>query len=339
MNIFYKLLKANRLIKNHTIKFLGVWFLHVTRKRHLYVNLDPVLLCNLKCRMCYFSDPNNPKASSEKMTTKDAERIASLIFKQTLKLQVGCGAEPTVSKNYIEIIEIAKKKYSVPLVSLTTNANLLNEKSILRLIESGLDEITISLHGVHKEKYEYFMQNASYEKFLNNIRTIDKLKKEKKSATPHIRINYTVNSDNLDDISDFYDVFGDVNITTLQVRPIREIGNSDYNNFSIDERLDDFIKIRKKLITQSKLHNVTFLSPDLESLTSENTDNSSSIITDSVYRYISPLVFWEKDFDWKNQTYFQYCKKRKWAKYLLKSAFTRKKKLEMSKEHLNYDVL
>ena len=52
----YKLLKLNRKIKNYRIKFIAIWLLHVLNKRYLAVNLDPVLACNLRCKMCYFTD-------------------------------------------------------------------------------------------------------------------------------------------------------------------------------------------------------------------------------------------------------------------------------------------
>jgi len=52
----YTLLKLNRYLKNHRIKFLGLFLLHKLDKRYLAVHFDPVNTCNLRCKMCYFTD-------------------------------------------------------------------------------------------------------------------------------------------------------------------------------------------------------------------------------------------------------------------------------------------
>ena len=105
----------------------------------------------------------------------DIELIAETIFKRALKLQIGCGTEPTLYKGLAKIVALGKQ-YKVPYISITTNANLLDEAKIETLLKAGLDEFTISLHGVHKESYEAFMKKASYEKFHNAFKAFEKLK-------------------------------------------------------------------------------------------------------------------------------------------------------------------
>ena len=85
------------------------------------------------------------------------------------------------------------KRHKVPYISIITNANLLTEEKIEDLLKAGLDEFTISLHGVHKESYENFMKKASYEKFHNAFRAFAKLKSKYDFK---VRINYTFNKDN-----------------------------------------------------------------------------------------------------------------------------------------------
>lgn len=65
MNI-YKILKLNNLIKNHRIKFFGLWLLNVANQRYLSIQFDPVLACNLKCKMCYFTDKEYVKKKHER---------------------------------------------------------------------------------------------------------------------------------------------------------------------------------------------------------------------------------------------------------------------------------
>jgi MoaA/NifB/PqqE/SkfB family radical SAM enzyme len=61
MKNIYFLFKVNRLIKSFRIKSLGIYFLHLFGKRYYGIFLDPVYACNLRCRMCYFSDEEKRK--------------------------------------------------------------------------------------------------------------------------------------------------------------------------------------------------------------------------------------------------------------------------------------
>jgi hypothetical protein len=54
----YKLLKFNQKIKNHRIKFFGIWLLSVLNKRYLAIQFDPVLACNLRYK-CVISPTMN----------------------------------------------------------------------------------------------------------------------------------------------------------------------------------------------------------------------------------------------------------------------------------------
>ena len=66
----YKLLKINKLIKNHRIKFLGLYLLHFFNKRYLAINLDPIMACNLRCKMCYFTDKEYLKTLKGNLTSE-----------------------------------------------------------------------------------------------------------------------------------------------------------------------------------------------------------------------------------------------------------------------------
>ncbi len=154
----------NRFIRSERLKKAGIFFLHSTKKRYIGIFLDPVLACNLRCRMCYFSDEEKRKQFKGKLTAEELTKIADAFYHRALKLQIGCGAEPTLYPHNADIIRQAKEK-NVPYISMTTNGNLLDEDTTEDFIVAGLNEITLSLHGVNKESYEYFMPGASYETF------------------------------------------------------------------------------------------------------------------------------------------------------------------------------
>lgn len=331
MNI-YKLLQLNRKIKSHRIKFFGLWLLHKFNKRYLAVNLDPVMACNLRCKMCYFTDADYVKTLKGQFKPEELEQVAKTIFKRALKLQIGCGTEPTLYKNLPEIVKLGKQ-YGVPYISLTTNANLLNEESIEALLKAGLNEFTISLHGVTKESYEGFMNKASYKKFHNAFNAFQKLKSKYKFE---VRINYTFNKDNFYELSELFKHFNGESFDLLQIRPIRKIGNTEYNDFDFESLREDYPKVIQEIRANCKANNITLLA-SIE-IPKKSDINSSSLIFDYTFCYVSPNNLWKNGFDWKNETFNQYSKRIGWSKQLFSNIFKSEKELKSLSNRLNYEV-
>lgn len=331
MNI-YRLLQLNRRIKNHRIKFLGLFLLHKFNKRYLAVNLDPVMACNLRCKMCYFTDEDYLKTLKGQFTDEDLDKVAKAIFSRALKLQIGCGTEPTLFKNLARIVELGKQ-YKVPYISITTNANLLNEEKIEELLKAGLNEFTVSLHGVNKESYENFMKKASYEKFQSAFKAFSKLKSKYNFK---VRINYTFNKDNFYELSDFFDHFKADNFDILQIRPIQKIGNTEYNDFDISSLKDDYPLLIQSIRKTCKQNNIVLMAPnDLSNLSNEN---QSSLIFDYTFCYVSPNNFWKEGFNWRAESFNDFSRRIAWSQTLFSNVFKSKAKLRSLSNKLNYEI-
>lgn len=331
MNI-YKLLKLNRIIKNHRIKFLGLYILHKLNKRYLAVNIDPVMACNLRCKMCYFTDADYVKTLKGQFKEEELEHVANTIFKRALKLQVGCGTEPTLYKHLDKIIALGKQ-HNVPYISLTTNANLLTEDKIENLLKAGLNEFTISLHGVTKESYESFMKKASYEKFHNAFKAFEKLKK---SYDFKVRINYTFNKDNFYELSEFFNHFNGKSFDILQIRPIQRIGNTEYNDFDLESLRKDYPALKNEIMQQCKSNNILLMAPN--EIPRKGEINTSSFIFDYTFCYISPNKFWKEGFHWKEESFNDFSKRIGWSKQLWQNIFASQKKLITRSNKLNYEI-
>lgn len=330
---YYKLIKLNNLIKNPRLKILGILIFHLLKKRYISVQFDPVNACNLRCKMCYFTDKDYVKKLKGIFPKQDLPLLSKAILKRALKLQIGCGTEPTLYKNLDEIFKIAHQA-KVPYISMTTNANLLEKEQLINWVKYGLNEITVSLHGINKKSYENFMGKGNFERFLLSLEHITEVKKEFPDFK--LRINYTFNEDNFEELKDFWVVFKDINIDYLQIRPIDKIGNTEYNNFSLTKILPLYESVIQKLNKNN--NNTTIIAPKLERLV-DNMQSINSITQPFTYCYISPLAFWHEDFNWKKETYNEYCKRKKWSLKLIKLIFAKKSTIQLlQNKTLNYDI-
>jgi len=331
MNI-YRLLRLNKRIKNHRIKFLGLFLLHKFNKRYLAVNLDPIMACNLRCKMCYFTDEDYVKTLKGQFNDDDLKVIAKSIFDRALKLQIGCGTEPTLYKNLVKIVELGKQ-HNVPYISITTNANLLDEEKIEALLKAGLDEFTVSLHGVTKESYENFMKKASYEKFQNVFKAFSKLKSKYEFK---VRINYTFNKDNFYELSNFFKHFNANSFDILQLRPIQNIGNTEYHDFDISTLAVDYVELIQSFKATCRQNNIILMAPN--NLPSLSVENQSSFIFDYTFCYISPNKFWKEGFNWREESFNNFSKKIGWSQILFSNIFKSKRQLRSLSNRLNYEI-
>lgn len=335
MNGVYRLLKYNRFVENHRVKFAALWVADVLGIRYISVRLDPVIDCNIRCQMCRFSNEDWRKNNYGMLKKEEVDRIAKMLFPKAIQLVIGCEAEPTLYKNYIDILTTAKN-YGIPYVSVVTNAQLLTPNHIDKMITHKLDELIISTHGVKKETYEKLMVRASFDKLLGALETIESVKKRRGSAIPVLRINYTVNQENLGELIDFFAVFGKYDVKVLQVRPIVDLGSIAYPHKNLSNILGEYSKIIGRLAAECKERGVIFLSNTTDPTFSKTSMAAS--ISDEVLRYVSPHRFWKDDFDWRNESYKAYCKKTSWRWHLIKSMLTSAKNLNKWKTRMAYDI-
>lgn len=300
---------------------LGLWVFHVLGKRYIGIFLDPVLSCNLRCRMCYFSDEEKRKSLKGSFRYEEMEVIARKLFHRALKLQVGCGAEPTLHKDFVKVIALGKK-YQVPYISLTTNGNLLTRELLFEAVESGLDELTLSAHGFTRETYERLMTNADFERFTELLANVAEVKKRYPQFK--LRINYTINNDNFEELGRIWEVAGEV-LDILQLRPVQKIGESAYQDFDLSRIYARYDEIIRPVIEECHRRNIACIVPDKKNiLVLEENKEVDNRLEKFTYCYVSPNFCWQEDFDYHSQSFESYTRRHHWGRMLLGKVFGRK---------------
>ncbi len=119
-----------------------------------YIRLSITDVCNFKCGYCL---PNGyQKDNSDNRKFLSAEEIGRLA-KGLSELGV-CkirltGGEPTVRKDFFDIIKILKNKTGIKKTVITTNGYRL-DKIADQIAESGLDGINISIDSLNRETFK-----------------------------------------------------------------------------------------------------------------------------------------------------------------------------------------
>lgn len=328
-----------------SVKLLGLATMHALGRRTIGIFIDPNSGCNLQCKMCYFSDPKRRSeiVKGGIMSDEDIDKVEKALFHRALKLQIGCGTEPTLFPRLQQLVERAKRA-GIPYISLTTNGQLLvdNPRLSLRgLVEAGLCEITLSMHGTSKEVYEELMPGARFEKLVTLIAILTEIKRDFPEFK--IRVNYTVNSLNITDLYDgkFWRLWNTVKPDIIQLRPVQNMGDSAWQDFDLTPLKENYNCSFGEMAEVCRKNGITLLAPTLAQIDSVATlqDGTSAIIEDFSYCFVSANQCYKQDFDINSDTYERYHKRHRTAWNLVKAAFKGKKaRARHASKKLNYTV-
>ncbi len=315
----------------------GIWAYHLLGKRYYGVFLDPVLACNFRCRMCYFSDPVKRSSMKGVLTKTQIDKIAWSLFHRAMKLQIGCGAEPSLDANLAYIVKLGRE-YKIPFISVTSNGHLITMDKLRELAGEGLDELTLSMHGATKETYESLMVNGCFDRFKELLADFAEVHKAYPSLK--LRINYTVNADNVEELALLPELLDGIPVETIQLRPVQEIGNSDYTNFSLDKIASCYDSVIEPLIIKCKKRGITIIVPTKQNISclEEESDDGDQRIEKATYFYVSPKNCWRSGYDYNEYRFEEYCKRNKIGMELFKSVFSKTKSKKEFTKKMNYTV-
>jgi radical SAM protein with 4Fe4S-binding SPASM domain len=154
--------------------------------------------CNLNCFMC----PRNCT-----MIPKDTGWFDPAIIKQisgsfrtASYTGLAGNGEPFLHPHLYDILKTIRRYGSVP--SIVTNGTLLSEEWIRRLIDLGPGILTVSFDGGTKETFEAIRTGASFDRIIDSLRLLSRLKQEKRTPFPVLNFLVCIMKENKDELVD-----------------------------------------------------------------------------------------------------------------------------------------
>ena len=153
--------------------------------------LSPV--CNFNCKMCYIHrSPNSREALLGEKDTAWWLNVAREARSRGMLLLLLTGGEPMLRPDFDEIYRECKKLGL--LVSVNTNATLIDEDKLRLFYEYPPHKVSVTLYGALSETYGKLCGNPSaYQKVVDSIY-------ELKKAGVNLKLNYSITPDNVADI-------------------------------------------------------------------------------------------------------------------------------------------
>lgn len=153
----------------------------------LLVDIELSSVCNLKCPMCYtitdeFKRQVNVTLMGWELYTKIIDEIGGKIPAIRLSLR----GEATLHPKFVEAIRYAKDR-GIKEVSTLTNGGKLTLPYFQKMVEAGIDWITISVDGTG-ESYERVRKPLKFDDLLDKIKAIKQYKEEHGLKRPVIKV-------------------------------------------------------------------------------------------------------------------------------------------------------
>tara|TARA_Y100001935_G_scaffold244775_1_gene237587 strand:+ start:1370 stop:2359 length:990 start_codon:yes stop_codon:yes gene_type:complete len=140
-----------------------------------YIRLSITDVCNFKCGYCLPNGYQINKSDNRKFLhleeIKRLTKVFSRLGVQKIRLT---GGEPTVRKDFFEIIRILKNETGIKKVVITTNGYNLDKKAKM-LIDSGLNGINISIDSLDRNTFKNITGHDRLPEILKGIQNLQDL--------------------------------------------------------------------------------------------------------------------------------------------------------------------
>lgn len=157
--------------------------------RPFILTVEPTNICNLKCPLCFTGNGKMSRRAGlmDFDTFKNLlDSTGDLLFYLLLYQQ----GEPFINKKFLRFVEYAKRKRI--FVTTSTNGHYLTPETARQTVASGLDSIIVSVDGFEQSTYAQYRVGGNLEKVKQGIEFLVREKRQQKSETPVIYLQFIV---------------------------------------------------------------------------------------------------------------------------------------------------
>lgn len=201
------------------------------------IMIEPTNICNLHCPLCP-TGAGLIKREKGYISFNNFKKVFLPYSKYAFHLRLWNWGEPLLNNDLPEIISFAKSKNL--FVNVSTNSSFLNKDISKKIIDSGLDELIISLDGASKETYKNYRKGGDFEKIIDSIKFLTSYKKKIKKLTPYIKLQFIIMKYNEHEIEKIKILSKKLGVDELI---FKTVGIMDY---SLKEDIKKYLPINKK---------------------------------------------------------------------------------------------
>jgi MoaA/NifB/PqqE/SkfB family radical SAM enzyme len=186
------------------------------------ITVELTFRCNLSCQMCPLDVPRVmynrsnheyvAERKKEEMTTPEVLALVDDVARMGVKQITLTGGESFLRTDIFEILERVKAHGLKCCVN--TNGWFLGKPQARRLVEMGIDALSISVDGPNETHDFIRRRDGSFKRILDSLVNLDEAKSELGRSTPGVGITCTVSALNQLNFSEVLDWLKDYRVIT-----------------------------------------------------------------------------------------------------------------------------
>jgi len=180
------------------------------------LTIEPTNVCNLRCPFCPTGkgEFGRPKGM---MTFENYKRIIDEIGDYLVMAYLFLWGEPLLNKDIYRMITYTQEKNIGTCIH--TNLTIFNEEDARRMVDSGLEYLTISLDGASQSAYVKYRRGGDFNKVIANLRLLVKTREKLRSSNPCIEWKFLVFRHNQHEIEEARKLAGKLGVDAFIVEP------------------------------------------------------------------------------------------------------------------------
>jgi len=140
-----------------------------------YIRLSITDVCNFKCGYCLPNGYQVDKSDNRKfLHLEEIKRLAKVFSRLGVSKIRLTGGEPTVRKDFFDVIKILKNEAEIKKVVITTNGYHLDKKA-KKLVESGINGVNISIDSLDRNIFRNITGHDRLPEILKGIKNLQEL--------------------------------------------------------------------------------------------------------------------------------------------------------------------
>ncbi|MDD5044669.1 MAG: radical SAM protein [Candidatus Omnitrophica bacterium] len=181
-----------------------------------FIQIEPTNICNLSCSLCpcgngQLTRPkgNMPFHTFKSFLDKNHGNLAFIVFYNM--------GEPFLNEEIFKMINYAVSKKI--FVKISTNGLFKDKDTVKKIVDSGLDELLISLDFIDRESYKLFKGKDNFDEVKSNVSML--LKERGSALKPFISLQLLLVRENQDKIPAFIDLCRRLEVDRAVVKKAR----------------------------------------------------------------------------------------------------------------------
>lgn len=218
----YRFLKVFTLRKlwNLLLLYTSFYLSRISRKAIHWgmpwsLSVEPTTACNLSCPEC----PSGLKQFTRPIGQMTFENFKTIINKQhkwLIWLILYFQGEPFLNTHFFEFVRYAKEKKIFTTTS--TNGHYLSKSLAKKTVESGLDQLIISLDGLDAETYKKYRIGGNFNTVMDGIKNLVEAKQIAAVSHPYIIVQFIVFKSNEHQIEKVKQLKKDLGVDKVELK-------------------------------------------------------------------------------------------------------------------------